>query len=732
MATNSKRIACSAAVFALFCLALGISGCGNKATVGTVTAVAISPTTGTVNVNQQIQFTASVTVAGQTNTTANPITNTAVTWYVNGVSGGNSQYGTIVTDPSDVQVGIYTAPTKVPSVNSGQVTITASALKNPNGTSGGGANVPVTSNTATITVSPGLGLQIVSPPATVPAGGSAQFNATLNGVADPNATWTVSSTAGGDIGTINANSGVYQAPSFPPPGDVVTITASDQGVTASISISITYADSVFNGSFAFSYTGNDSQGFLAAAGSLVANGTGGISSGVEDISSFLTGIDKQVQIKDTSTYIIGPDGRGTATLDTNIGTQTIAFVLTTNQHAIITRFDSAATGSGSAPTGSGSMDQQNLNDIGGSASVISGPYVFSAMGTDASASFNPEAIAGEFSASAGVISPVTGALDIHDGATSSATITTQTSITSGSYAFDTSNGGSGRGTLTLNTPAGVLDFAFYIVDSTQLYLVEIDGAQGYLAGAMYSAVTGAQGLTAGNYVMTAGGSATLPGKTAVGPFAMGAVFASGGSGSVSSGTVDVNNQGTVTANTALSASCGYTVDATSGRIDLQLCPSASGATTSEFALYPYQTSDVAQPQHFVVIETDANALSMGVAIQQTSASSLPSGGFAIGLAGQGISHGSRSTSAQDVDGHFSGTAGSLDINFFQPRAGDPITSATLGSPAAAGRGTLVIIASSPSVTYNLVYYVVNANEALLFDQDANSSLVLTGILQRQF
>ncbi len=726
MAINSKRILYSAAVFALLCLAIAISGCGNNATVGTVTAVSITPTSGSVIVHQQLTFTASVTVAGQNNTTT-PSTvtaNTAVTWYVNGVSGGNSQYGTIVTDPSDVQVGIYTAPTTVPSVNSGQVTITATALKNPNGTSGGGANLPITSNTATITVSPGLGLQIVSPPATVPAGGSAQFNATLNGVSDPNATWTVSSTAGGDYGTINANSGVYSAPSFPPPGDTVTITASDQGTTATTTVSIAYADSVFNGSFAFSYTGNDTQGFLAAAGSLVANGKGGIVGGAEDISSFLTGIDQQVQIKATSTYIIGVDGRGTATLDTSIGTQTIAFVLTTNQHAIITRFDSTATGSGS-------MDQQNLNDIGGSVSAISGPYVFSAMGTDAS--FNPEAIAGEFSASGGTISAANSLVDIHEGATSSAAVTTQASLSSdSSYGFDTFNPGSGRGTLTLNTPVGSLQFAFYIVDSTELYLVEIDGNQGYLAGTMYSAATGAPGLAAANYVMTAGGAATLPGKTAVGSYAMGAVFASSGSGSISSGTVDVNNQGTVTANSALGTSCGYTVDSTSGRVDLKLCPSGSGANTSEFAMYPYQMSTTTQPQNFIVIEIDANALSTGIALQQTSASSASSGGFALGLAGQGITHGSRSTSAQNVDGHFSGSAGSLDVNFFQPRSSDPITSASLGTAGTTGRGTLVISASSPSVTYDLLYYVVNANEALLFDQDANNTLVLTGVLQRQF
>lgn len=729
MATNLMRIFYSAAIFALLCLAIGISGCGNGATLGTVTAVNITPTSGSVIVNQQLSFNATVTVAGQTTTsTTTPSTvtsSTAVTWYVNGVSGGNSTFGTIVTDPSDVQVGIYTAPTTVPSVNSGQVTITATAQKNPNGTSAGGANLPITSNTATITVSPGLGLQIVSPPATVPAGGRAQFHATLNGVNDPNATWAVSSQAGGQIGSINANSGEYTAPAFPPPGDSVTITATDQGANATTSISIAYSDSVLTGSFAFSYTGNDNQGFLATAGSFLTDGDGHITTGVEDMSSFLTGVTTgaPIQIKSTSTYVIGADGRGTATLNTSVGTQTIAFVLTTNQHAIITRFDSSGTGSGS-------MDQQTDNEICCSTSAISGPYVFSLIGTDASTSFNPEAMAGEFSANGSTISAAGSLLDIHAGATPSATITTRAALTAdSSYALDTNNLHSGRGTLTLNTPAGAQQFAFYMVDNTQLYVVEIDGTQGYLAGTIYSGANGSPGLAGATYAMTAGGSAVQSGKTVVGPYALGGLFTSNGTGGISSGTLDINNQGAVTANATLGTSCGYTVDSATGRVDMKLCPSASGSASSEFALYPFVTSTTTQPENFVMLEIDANALSAGIALAQTSNSSLTSGGFALGLAGQGITHGTRSVAAQDLDGHFAGSAGTLDVN---SRAAQsyPLTSASLGSPSS-GRGTLVLTASGPG-TFNIIYYVVNSNEALLLDQDTNSSLVLTGTLERQF
>lgn len=727
VATIEKRITQSMALLALLGLIAAVSGCGNQATLGTVTAVSITSASGTVQINEQTQLTASVTVEGQNDTTlgTTPITaSTTPTWYVNGVSGGNSTYGTITADQSDLQVGIYQAPTKVPSVNGGVITVYATVPRNPNGTSSGGANLPIQSNTINIAISPGLGLQIISPPSTVPAGGSAQFNAQLNGVADPNATWTVSSTSGGDIGTINANSGVYTAPTYPPPGDTVTVTASDSGVTASTTVAVTYSDQVMKGSFAFLYTGNDSQGFLAAAGSFTTNGNGGITKGVEDVSSFLTGVTTTtpVQIESTSSYVIGVDGRGTATLNTSIGTQTLAFVLTTNQHAIITRFDSTATGSGT-------MDEQNLNDIGGSTSVVSGSYVFSAMGTDAS--FNPEAIAGEFSANSGTISAANSLVDIHDGATSSASITKATSLSSdSSYSFDQSNLGSGRGTLTLNVGGKALNFAFYIVDSTQLYMVEIDGENAYLAGNVFSAANGAPGLASASYVFTVGGS-TAPGADGS-SYAVGGVFAANGSGGVTSGIVDVNNEGTAKIGTALSTSCGYTVDATTGRVDVQLCGSGTGATTSEFAMYPFQTSETTQPQNFVLVEIDSNALTTGVAYEQSSTSAPTAGGFALGLAGQGIYHGSR-PSTQNIDGHIAASSGALDINFFGPNPGDPIGSAVLGSAGStAGRGTLVITAKSPSATYNLIYYTVSGSEALLLDGDNNSSLVMTGLMQGQY
>ena len=46
-----------------------------------------------------------------------------------------------------------------------------------------------------------------------------------------------------------------------------------------------FTNSNLNGPFAFSYTGSDAGGFLAVAGSFVADGAGHITSGTQDINS---------------------------------------------------------------------------------------------------------------------------------------------------------------------------------------------------------------------------------------------------------------------------------------------------------------------------------------------------------------------------------------------------------------------------------------------------------------
>ena len=698
----------------LVCLAC-VSGCG-KGGATEISSISITPTSASVGIGETTEFTATVNL---TNTTTTSSVSTVVTWEVNGVAGGNDSTGTIVSLSTDEQIGVYRAPAAVPTTNNGQVNITAVAQQtNSTSTSVTSTSTTtsgeVTSNTAVVTVGTSTtGVSVSPTETTVGAGGTFQFSALNNGLPDVNAVWSVSSANGGTIGSIDAHSGIYTAPLYPPPGGIVTISAMDGSTTATSTVTIAYSDHTLNGPYAFSFTGNDSLGFSAFAGSFVADGSGHIVSGVEDTESFATGVFTQIPI--TGTYVVGQDGRTTVLIN---GNSTWQFALTTNQHALLIRFDSHATGSGT-------IDQQNLSDLTNSLSVISGPYAFSALGSDTA--FAPLGMAGAFSASGGVISATGSILDVND----NSTVTTGDTSLNGSYSFDSSFPGTGRGTLTLtSTTTGSRQYSFYLVDNTHLHIIETDRVA-FVAGDIYSAATGASftaaNLTNANYVFTAGG------KSSAGAYAKGGFLASAGTGSI----LDTNNAGTAGLN-ASATSCPVNASSATGRTDLKLftgsatCP--SGTAAGEFAMY--QTS-FAQGLA-LMLEIDSSAVSTGVAYQQPASPTVfTAGSFAFELAGQGIFHNVLASYLPVVEGQVTiagtGATGNLDINNYSAVfTADPLNSTTsvLSAPVASGRGTVVVKATSPAVTYDLVYYLIDAKTALLFDQD--TTLPAIGIIARGF
>lgn len=712
----------------------GISACGGGGGTVQVTKVVISPTTVAVPINTTTEFTAQVTLSNSSNNT----TTTTITWYVNGTAGGSSTLGTIGASTTDTLVGVYTAPAVVPTTTNGEVNITATTPQTPGSTTN---STLVTSNTAVLTVGVGTGLSVSPSTAQVPAGGSQQFSAILNDVNDTAVTWTVSSTVNGatNIGTIDST-GLYTAPPNPPMGNAVTITATSGTVTATATLSVVFSDHSLSGPFAFSYSGNDQSGFFTVAGSFQSDGSGHIVSGVEDIDNFGTGPSTQVSI--SGTYTVGADGRGTAKINVGSGSgagqgtvDTWQFVLTSFQHAWLTRFDVKTTGSGT-------IDQQNLNGLTTSPAALSGPYVFAVSGGDKA--FFPQGMAGKFSADGGgTISNTDAILDVNDSLNPGGKVTAGDRTLSGAYAMDPTFPGSGRGTITLTSATtGSVQYAFYIVNttaaeqSTQLHIVEID-ANNYLGGDIYGGLTGASftpaTLTSGNYVFTAGGNSTT------GAYAAGGVFVSSGTGATSSGVLDSNNAGTVTADTVLGA-CTYAVDSTTGRIDLKLnlasgtCSGGAGSTTQEFATY--QTAQGSA----VMLELDAAALTTGAAYQQTAIPTIASTDhFSFRLAGQGVFHNQPASYQQNLSGEVSwgtsctsgsGTncAGTIDISSYSAVSpGDPVNATTTVvktvPDTTTGRGEVVIAGMNPNVTYNATIYLIDGNNALLFGSDTGRILI---------
>ncbi|MHB1953047.1 MAG: kelch repeat-containing protein [Sulfobacillus sp.] len=174
-------------------------------------AIAVSPSTAQVPVGGHQAFTATVT----------GLSNTAVTWSVNGSIGGDTTVGTISSTGSDT--ALYTAPATVPSPT--MVTVTATSQ----------ADAGVTGS-ASVTIEPS-GAVTVSPASVVLAeGGTQQFTATVSGGGTVNVNWSVQEgTTGGTI----TNTGLYTAPDTTGTFHVVATNATDssQSSVATVTVS---------------------------------------------------------------------------------------------------------------------------------------------------------------------------------------------------------------------------------------------------------------------------------------------------------------------------------------------------------------------------------------------------------------------------------------------------------------------------------------------------------------
>ena len=188
-------------------------------TVVTAVSVTMSPKTASVQAGFTKQFT----------TTVANTSNTAVTWQVNNVTGGNSTVGTISA------TGLYTAPTTVPASNP----VTVKAISVADNTK---------SDTATVTVTAGVSVTVSPKTAAVVTSSTQQFTATVTNASNTSVTWQVNNVTGGNTttGTISTT-GLYTAPATVPSGavtveaiSVVDNTKSDTAaVTVTLPVSVT-------------------------------------------------------------------------------------------------------------------------------------------------------------------------------------------------------------------------------------------------------------------------------------------------------------------------------------------------------------------------------------------------------------------------------------------------------------------------------------------------------------
>jgi hypothetical protein len=448
-----------------------------------------------------------------------------------------------------------------------------------------------------------------------------------------------------------------------------------------------FTNANLSGSFAFSYTGSDASGFLAVAGSFVANGSGTITSGTQDINSG-AGVTTNAAI--TGTYTVRADGRGTATLNSPAGNTTLDFVIVASGHALVTRFDSRATGSGT-------IDQQTSSSFSNAA--LAGPFAFSLSGIDTGGI--PLAVGGIFTSDAS--GTLTAGIDDSN---DNGFVVTNDPMT-GSIPMTST----GRGTATLNTSRGALTFAYYVVDANHLKIVGTNALPALGGEAFRQQGTFTNASVSGPFAFTLAGADLLSRN----PFAAGGVLVSDGAGNLANGVEDFNDGGLVSTSAPFSGT--YTM-AANGRGTMNLATTAGNLT---FAIYPSSGG-------VILLETDVRFLTSGTALQQQTTP------FTAGaLQGTYGLNFTASNSGSELDSIAEFTAdgvgkltGIIDLN---NSGGITFGQALSGTFTVASNGRTTTVLRTPLGTQNLVVYLVNGTRALFVEIDG--TVVAAGDIRHQ-
>jgi hypothetical protein len=638
----------------------GGSGSSSSPTNGTVT-ISISPTNPVLPVSSLQQFSAAVT-----NTT-----NTAVTWQVNGTTGGSSTNGTISTS------GLYTAPSAVPAT-----AITVTAISSADSSKTASATVTVT-NANSLVVSPTQ--------ATVAAGGQQTFAATLGGQSLP-VTWslTCNSNAVGACGTMSG--AVYTAPLSPPPQQWVSVKATSTNNSAnpaSASVTIQFGNGTLSGSYAFSMRGVKAGQPFAEAGSIVFDGKGGITGGTIDRNNSaapgtITG----------GSYASDVNGRVTATVHTNTGDEGWQITVVNHSQAQVMRVDSAVA--------EGTLNLQDTSQFG---RTLTGPFTFLLTGSSSA----PISLAGSVGAldidAQGIVTG--GRMDVNDGGTVSSNLTVSSAITA-------SDATTGRGTLSISSTYGTLSFAYYLVDSFNAELIEIDASHDYTGKLTWRSGTT---VTADNFAGTY--AFVFSGANSTGAVGQGGNFQLDSNGNVSNGTFDTSTDSAFSLGFLFSGTLQVTDPAT-GRSVVTL---NVGGSTLQYVVYP-RNQDLEVP----FLEIDNKNLTTGLAIRFTN---VPSGNVTLSSGQFAMAAGEIGTTVQrTVAGSLAlpGATGLVDVNDSGNVTLGTAVQTSLTVTSSYGRSQLILNTGTGQTSFTT--YILDQNNILMLETDGKG--VLTGRSQRRY
>jgi len=230
-----------------------------------------------------------------------------------------------------------------------------------------------------------------------------------------------------------------------------------------------FSANAINGKYVFDFSGISFAGatpsVISLAGQFGADGNGNVTGGTTDVndSAFaptgataLAASSYQLDTSGNGTNF----GRGTMTL----GGRTFAFYIVNATRVEFLEEDQLGGTSGPAILQTGAIPTEN--------SGFRGSFAFLAGGSRSTGNFGPVARVGRFTADgAGGI----GTISLHENNDGNNTqLTPSSGISSTSYAIDTSNAGSGRGTFTFrNSSVGTVTYVFYLYSATRAVVQDV-------------------------------------------------------------------------------------------------------------------------------------------------------------------------------------------------------------------------------------------------------------------
>jgi hypothetical protein len=444
-----KHLACLLTV-SLFCCACGGGSVSNNNVSPPPISVSLAPSPqASLDQGQTLAITATVTNDSQ---------NQGVTWAVSGAACSGSACGNLTNTTKTTAT--YNTPASVTS--SLTVTVTATSVTDT-----------TKSASAKVVVNPPLSITTTSL-----AGGllGSAYSGTLDSSGGtPPVNWTLLSgsslPAGLSLSSAGTISGVPTAASSSTFTVVATDSASPTPQTAQQSYTITIIapcgtgnEALLTGQYAFSLSGFNGSGFLAVAGAFTVDGKGNITAGEADTNGVLGSSTSNIGPTNSS-YSVGADNRGCATIATTFGTFKTRFALgsisgTAATQGRIIEFEPATS---SALVASGEILQQNPSTF---AAGISGDYVFGWSGWDPN-SAQPAAAVGVMTDNGGQITSFE--MVVNDGGN---VFGIPTGDTTGTYSsFDTD----GRATVRYTSPNGPATGVLYMASASKLLYLQIAG-----------------------------------------------------------------------------------------------------------------------------------------------------------------------------------------------------------------------------------------------------------------